>query len=104
MAGVDGDYHGRDLFEAIERGEYPSWALKMQIMPYEDATAYRFNPFDMTKIWPHGDYPLIEVGTMTLDRNAADNHTEIEQAAFQPNNMVPGVGRARTGCCWASTM
>jgi catalase len=64
----------------------------MQIMPFEDAKTYRFNPFDMTKVWPHSDYPLIEVGTMTLDRNATDNHTEIEQAAFQPNNMVPGVG------------
>jgi catalase len=64
----------------------------MQIMPYEDATTYRFNPFDLTKVWPHGDYPLIEVGQMILDRNPTDNHTEIEQAAFQPNNLVPGIG------------
>ena len=92
MAGADGDYHRRDLFDAIQRGEFPSWKLKVQVMPFEDAKTYRFNPFDMTKIWPHADYPLIEVGTMTLDRNATDNHTEIEQAAFQPNNMVPGVG------------
>jgi catalase len=61
-------------------------------MPFEDAKTYRFNPFDMTKVWPHGDYPLIEVGKFTLDRNAIDNHTEIEQVAFQPNNMVPGIG------------
>jgi catalase len=92
MAGQDGDFHRRDLYEAIERAEHPSWTLKMQIMPFEDAKTYRFNPFDMTKVWPHADYPLIEVGRMTLDRNATDNHTEIEQAAFQPNNMVPGVG------------
>jgi catalase len=61
-------------------------------MPFEDAKTYRFNPFDLTKVWPHGDYPLIEVGRMTLDRNATDNHTEIEQLAFQPNNLVPGIG------------
>ena len=61
-------------------------------MPFEDAKTYRFNPFDLTKVWPHGDYPLIEVGRMTLDRNPTDYHTEIEQAAFQPNNLVPGIG------------
>jgi catalase len=64
----------------------------MQIMPFEEAKTYRFNPFDLTKVWPHGDYPLIEVGTMTLDRNVTDYHTEIEQAAFQTNNTVPGTG------------
>ncbi len=58
IAGEDADYHQRDLYEAIERGEFPSWSLKMQIMPFEDATTYRFNPFDLTKVWPHGDYPL----------------------------------------------
>ena len=92
LAGKDGDYHQRDLYTAIERGEHPSWTLKMQIMPFEDAKTYRFNPFDLTKVWPHGDYPLIEVGTMTLDRNVDDYHTEMEQAAFQPNNAVPGTG------------
>ncbi|MDX6419272.1 MAG: catalase [Trebonia sp.] len=92
LAGTDPDYHTRDLFEAIERGDHPSWTLKMQIMPFDDALRYRFNPFDLTKVWPHADYPLTEVGRMTLDRNPADNHTEIEQAAFQPNNLVPGIG------------
>ncbi|HEY4463259.1 MAG TPA: catalase [Streptosporangiaceae bacterium] len=92
MAAVDTDYHTRDLFEAIERGDHPSWTLKMQIMPFDDAANYRFNPFDLTKVWPHSDYPLIEVGRMTLDRNPVDHHTEIEQAAFQPNNVVPGTG------------
>jgi catalase len=64
----------------------------MQIMPYEEAKNYRFNPFDLTKVWPHGDYPLIDVGRMTLNRNVTDYHAEIEQAAFEPNNTVPGTG------------
>ncbi|MBC3194192.1 catalase [Pseudonocardia sp. C8] len=92
LAGEDGDAHQRDLYEAIERGDYPSWTLKVQIMPFEDAKTYRYNPFDLTKVWPHADYPLIEVGRMTLDRNVTDFHTEMEQAAFQPNNIVPGTG------------
>src|ERR1700752_3582448 len=92
LVAVDTDYHTRDLFEAIKRGDYPSWTLKMQIMPFEDAKTYRFNPFDLTKVWPHADYPLIEVGRMPLDRNPPDYHTEIEQAAFEPNNLVPGIG------------
>jgi len=92
LAGKDGDYHQRDLYNAIERGEHPSWSLKMQIMPFEEAKTYRFNPFDLTKVWPHRDYPLIDVGRMTLIRNVADYHTEMEQAAFEPNNTVPGTG------------
>ena len=64
----------------------------MQIMPFEAAKTYRFNPFDLTKVWPHGDYPLVDVGTLTLNRNVTDYHTEMEQAAFQPNNTVPGTG------------
>ena len=92
MAGKDADFHRRDLFTHIADGDHPSWTLMMQIMPYDDATTYRFNPFDLTKVWPHGDYPLIEVGKLTLDRNVTDFHTQIEQAAFEPNNMVPGTG------------
>ena len=92
MAGEDSDYHRRDLFNAIAAGDYPSWTLKWQIMPFADAKTYRINPFDLTKVWPHGDYPLIEVGTLTLDRNPTDWHSEIEQLAFEPNNMVPGIG------------
>jgi catalase len=92
LAGVDGDYHRRDLFDSIKKGDFPSWTLKMQIMPFEEAKTYRFNPFDLTKVWPHKDYPLIEVGKLTLDRNPTDYHTEIEQAAFEPNNLVPGIG------------
>ncbi|EAQ80525.1 catalase [Blastopirellula marina] len=92
IAGEDADYHRRDLFQAIEQGNYPSWTLHMQIMPFEDAKTYRFNPFDLTKVWPHSDYPLQEVGKLTLNRNPTDFHTEIEQAAFEPNNLVPGIG------------
>jgi catalase len=92
MASIDTDYHKRDLFEAIERGDHPSWSLKMQIMPFEEARAYRFNPFDLTKSISQKDYPLIDVGRMTLDRNPTDFHTEIEQAAFEPSNLVPGIG------------
>ena len=92
MAAVDTDYHQRDLFEHIEAGEFPSWTLKMQIMPFEDAKTYRINPFDLTKVWPHADYPLREVGRLTLNRNVVDYHSQIEQAAFEPNNLVAGTG------------
>jgi catalase len=92
IAGADPDYHQRDLYNALERGDFPSWTLKMQIMTFEDAKTYRYNPFDLTKVWPHADYPLIDVGTLTLDRNVTDYHAEIEQAAFEPNNIVPGTG------------
>jgi catalase len=92
LASRDGDYHQRDLFEAIKRGDHPSWTLKVQIMPFDEAKTYRFNPFDLTKVWPHSDYPLTVVGRLTLNRNVTDYHTEIEQAAFEPNNLVPGIG------------
>jgi catalase len=92
IAGKDTDYHQRDLVNSIRRGEYPSWTLKVQIMPFEEATTYRYNPFDLTKVWPHADYPLHEVGKLVLDRNVADTHAQIEQAAFEPNNQVPGTG------------
>ena len=92
LAGVDADYHRRDLFDSIKNGDFPSWTLKMQIMPFEEAKTYRFNPFDLTKVWPHKDYPLIDVGKLTLNRNPTDFHTQIEQAAFEPSNLVPGIG------------
>lgn len=92
MAGQDADFHRRDLFEAIARGEHPSWTLSVQVMPYAEAKNYRFNPFDLTKTWSHKDYPLIKVGTMTLDRNPENFFTQIEQAAFSPGNTVPGIG------------
>ncbi|UUU40227.1 catalase [Streptomyces sp. NBC_00162] len=92
IAGEDPDYHRRDLFDSIAGGEPPSWTMHVQVMPFEDAASYRFNPFDLTKVWPHGDYPLIEVGRMTLDKNPPDYFIHIEQAAFEPSNLVPGIG------------
>ncbi len=92
IAGEDADFHRRDLSDAIERGEHPRWTLSVQVMPYEDAKTYRFNPFDLTKIWPHADYPLIKVGTITLNRNPENFFAEIEQVGFQPSAVVPGIG------------
>jgi catalase len=82
----------RDLFEAIEHGEFPKWKFQVQIMPEMDAETYSINPFDLTKVWPHADYPLIEVGIMELNRNPGNYFAEIEQAAFEPSNIVPGIG------------
>ncbi|WP_017539760.1 catalase [Nocardiopsis halophila] len=87
----DPDFHRRDLWQAIERGDNPSWTVKVQVMPFEDAKDYRFNPFDLTKVWPHEDYPEITVGKFTLNRNPKNYFAEIEQAAFEPSNLVPGI-------------
>lgn len=92
LAGNDGDYHRRDLFEAIKRGDFPSWSVQVQIMPYDEAKNYRFNPFDLTKVWPKKDYPRIEVGRFTLNENPVNHFAQIEQAAFSPSNTVPGTG------------
>jgi catalase len=81
-----------DLFGAIERGEFPRWTLHVQIMPELDAEKTPYNPFDLTKVWPHSDYPLIEVGVLELNRNPENYFTDIEQAAFSPSNKVPGIG------------
>lgn len=91
IAGEDADFHRRDLFGAIENGDYPVWNLSVQVMPYADAAGYRFNPFDLTKVWPKGDYPLIPVGRMVLNRNPENFFAQIEQAAFAPSNFVPGI-------------
>jgi catalase len=92
LAGQDADYYIRDLYQAIKTGNNPSWTLHVQVMPYADAADYRFNPFDLTKVWPHGDYPLIKVGRYVLDRNPTNYFEQIEQAAFEPSNLVPGIG------------
>jgi catalase len=92
LAGSDADFYRRDLHDAIERGDHPIWDVFVQIMPYNEAAEYRFNPFDITKIWPHADYPLIKVGHYTLNRNPQNFFAEIEQAAFSPSNLVPGTG------------
>lgn len=92
MRAEDLDCHRRDLWEAIARKDFPSWRLEMQIMPYEDAASYRFNPFDITKVWPHEDYPPITVGRLVLDRNPGNFFAEIVQAGFDVANFVPGIG------------
>ena len=92
IAGEDADFHRRDLYEAIDRGDHPSWTLSVQVMPYEQAREYHLNPFDLTKVWPHADVPLRRVGIMTLDRNPENFFAEIEQAAFEPSALVPGIG------------
>jgi catalase len=91
LAGSDADYYRRDLHEAIEGGDFPTWDVFVQIMPYEEAKTYRFNPFDITKTWSHKDYPLVKVGHYTLNRNPQNFFAEIEQAAFSPSNLVPGI-------------
>ncbi len=92
LAGSDAEHHRRDLFDNIKAGNFPKWDLHVQVMPYEDAKSYRFNPFDLTKVWSLKDYPRIKVGTLTLNRNPENFFAEIEQAAFSPANMVPGMG------------
>ncbi|RLK59948.1 catalase [Actinokineospora cianjurensis] len=92
LAGDDADHYIRDLFTSIKSGNHPSWTLHVQVMPYEDAADYRFNPFDLTKVWSHADYPLIKVGRYVLDRNPENYFAQIEQAAFEPSNLVAGIG------------
>ncbi|MCI0505074.1 MAG: catalase [Gammaproteobacteria bacterium] len=92
LVGKDRESHQKDLYEAIERGDFPRWNFKVQIMPEKDAANYRFHPFDLSKIWPHKDYPLIDVGVLELNRNPENYHAEVEQAAFNPGNVVPGIG------------
>jgi len=86
------DFHRQDLYDAIELGNHPRWTVKVQIMPEADAKVYKINPFDLTKVWPHADYPLIEVGVMELNRNPINHFAEVEQAAFGPGNLPPGMG------------
>jgi catalase len=92
LAGTDPDYATEDLFVSIKNGDFPSWKVHVQIMPEMEAEHYAVNPFDVTKVWPHGDYPLIEVGILELNRNPKNYFNEVEQAAFSPSNKVPGIG------------
>ncbi|HAO24629.1 MULTISPECIES: catalase [unclassified Methylophaga] len=91
VVGDDRESHQKDLFEAIERTDYPRWELKVQVMPEKDADTYHIHPFDLTKVWPHKDYPLIDVGVMELNRNPENYHADVEQSAFSPANVVPGI-------------
>ncbi|WP_169980889.1 catalase [Microbispora sp. H10836] len=91
LTAEDPDFHIRDLHTAIKNGDHPAWKVNVQIMPFEDAADYRFNPFDLTKVWPHSDYPEITIGRFVLNRNPENYFAEIEQAAFEPANLVPGI-------------
>jgi catalase len=92
LIGRDRESHQRDLYESIERREFPRWTLFIQVMPEKDAAKCPYNPFDLTKVWFHKDYPLIEVGVLELNRNPANYFAEVEQSAFNPANVVPGIG------------
>ncbi|MEU8173482.1 catalase [Microbispora hainanensis] len=92
LVAEDPDFHLRDLHTAIRNGDHPAWTVKVQIMPFEDAADYRFNPFDLTKVWPHSDYPEITIGRFVLNRNPENYFAEVEQAGFEPANLVPGIG------------
>jgi catalase len=91
LVGKDPDYAIRDLYNAIELGNHPSWSFYIQVMTMEEAEKFQFNPFDLTKIWPHKEYPLIPVGKIVLDRNPENYFAEVEQAAFSPSHFIPGV-------------
>ena len=91
IVGKDRESNQRDLFENIEKGNFPKWSFEIQIMSDEEAKKCSFNPFDLTKVWPHGDYPMIKVGTMTLNENPKNYFQQVEQASFSPSNIVPGI-------------
>ena len=92
LVGKDRESHQRDLYESVEKGDFPKWTLYVQVMPEKDASKVPYHPFDLTKVWPHKDYPLLEVGVMELNRNPRNYFAEVEQAAFNPANVVPGIG------------
>ncbi len=92
IVGKDRESNQRDLFENIENKNFPKWSFEIQVMTEEQAKESNFNPFDLTKVWPHGDYPMIKVGEMTLNENPKNYFNEIEQASFSPSNVVPGIG------------
>ncbi len=92
LAGQDPDSHQRDLRTSIEKGDFPTWTVQVQIMPVSEAATYRFNPFDLTKVWPHADYPPIEIGKLELNRNPQNIFAEVEQSIFSPHHFVPGIG------------
>lgn len=91
LIGKDRESHQRDLYDAIERSDFPKWRFAVQVMPENDASKVPYHPFDLTKIWPHQDYPLIDVGVLELNRNPENYHAEVEQAAFNPANVPPGI-------------
>ena len=92
LAGTDPDHATRSLYDSIAKGEYASWTVEVQIMDPKDAGSYRFDPYDITKVWPHGDYPVMPFGRMVLNKNPENYFADVEQAAFSPGNFVPGIG------------
>tara|TARA_R110000868_G_scaffold62202_2_gene188229 strand:- start:3630 stop:5081 length:1452 start_codon:yes stop_codon:yes gene_type:complete len=94
LIGEDRESHQRDLYEAIEKKDFPRWRMMIQVMPEADADKTEYNPFDLTKVWPHKDYPLIEVGILTLNQNPENYHAEVEQSTFSPANVVPGISHS----------
>jgi len=92
LVGKDRESNQRDLYESIGRGDFPRWTMFIQVMPEKDAASCPYNPFDLTKVWFHKDYPLIEVGVFELNRNPENYFAEVEQAAFNPASIVPGIG------------
>ncbi|WP_435264326.1 catalase [Tenacibaculum sp. nBUS_03] len=92
LKGIDPDYAQRDLVEAIDKGDYPKYALKIQVMTIEEADSFRWNPFDVTKVWPHASFPLIDVGVIELNENPNNYFAHVEQSAFAPSNLVDGIG------------
>jgi catalase len=92
LIGKDRESHQRDLYESIEKGDFPKWNMKIQVMLEKDASKCPFNPFDLTKVWPHKDYPLVDVGVLELNKNPENYFAEVEQSAFNPANIVPGIG------------
>ena len=91
LSADDPDYSIHDLYNSIAEGNYPSWTMKIQVMTFEEAERYKWNPFDVTKIWQQKDFPLITVGKLVLNRNPENYFAEVEQIAFSPANMVPGI-------------
>jgi len=92
MRGIDPDCATRDLFDSISSGNFPSWTVQVQIMTPEQAKTFRFDPFDVTKVWPHDEFPVKPLGKFVLNRNSDNYFADVEQAAFSPGNLVPGIG------------
>ena len=92
LIGIDRESHQRDLYTAIEKGDYPQWTVKVQVMTEAQAEDFHWNPFDLTKVWPHNEYPMMEIGILELNRNPVNYHAEVEQAAFSPSAFPPGIG------------
>lgn len=103
MAGLNPDYATQDLFAAIERKEFPSWTAYIQTMTAEQAESFRYNILDLTKVWPHSEFPLRRFGKLTLDKNPENYFAEVEQVAFAPSHLVPGIEPSADPCVRAFT-